>query len=121
MPSEASEQRPGFSDLLAELSDSDVVVEVVSDGGARRPPEVAQAQREQINDLQHSFMVAAAHLPTNAGAALAHIAALRSGAVSPSIDRIESRVLDLASDAIHGDIRREDARHFIKQRLTQLF
>jgi len=45
MPSEASEQRPGFSDLLAELSDSDVVVEVVSDGGARRPPEVAQAQR----------------------------------------------------------------------------
>jgi len=45
MPSQASEQRPGFSDLLAELSDSDVVVEVVSDGGARRPPEVAQAQR----------------------------------------------------------------------------
>ena len=45
MSSEASEQRPGFSDLLAELTDSDVVIEVVSDGGARRPPEIAQAQR----------------------------------------------------------------------------
>jgi hypothetical protein len=45
MPSEASEQRPGFSDLLAELTDSDVVIEVVSGGGARRPPDIAQAQR----------------------------------------------------------------------------
>ena len=45
MSSEASEQRPGFSDLLAELTDSDVVIEVVSGGGARRPPEIAQAQR----------------------------------------------------------------------------
>src|SRR5256885_1465116 len=45
MPSEASEQRPGFSDLLAELTDSDVVIEVVAGGGARRPPEIGQAQR----------------------------------------------------------------------------
>ena len=83
--------------------------------------EVAQAQREQINDLQHSLMIAAAHLPTSAGAALAHIAALKSGAMSPSIDRIESHVLSLGGDLIHGDVRREDARHFIKQRLSQLF
>jgi len=47
MASEASEQRPGFNDLLAELSDSDVVVEVVASTGARRPPELAQAQRLQ--------------------------------------------------------------------------
>ena len=45
MASEASDQRPGFSDLLAELSDSDVVVEVMAIEGARRPPDVAQAQR----------------------------------------------------------------------------
>ena len=45
MSSEASEQRPGFSDLVAELTDSDVVIEVVSGGGARRPPDIAQAQR----------------------------------------------------------------------------
>ena len=47
MASEASEQRPGFGDLLAELTDSDLVVEVVASGGARRPPEIAQAQRLQ--------------------------------------------------------------------------
>jgi hypothetical protein len=45
MPSEETEQRPGFSDLLAELTDSDVVIEVVADGAARRPPDVAQVQR----------------------------------------------------------------------------
>ena len=35
MASEASDQRPGFSDLLAELTDSDVVVEVVGGAGVR--------------------------------------------------------------------------------------
>ncbi|MEA3078967.1 MAG: hypothetical protein QOF05_375 [Sphingomonadales bacterium] len=47
MTSEASEQRPGFSDLLAELTDSDVVVEVVASASSRRPPEVAHVQRLQ--------------------------------------------------------------------------
>ena len=47
MASEVSEQRPGFSDLLAELTDSDVVVEVVASVGGRRPPELAQAKRLQ--------------------------------------------------------------------------
>lgn len=47
MASEASEQRPGFSDLLAELTDSDLVVEVVANAGSRRSPEIAQAQRLQ--------------------------------------------------------------------------
>lgn len=47
MASEASDQRPGFSDLLAELTDSDVVIEVVAGGGARRTPDIAQASRLQ--------------------------------------------------------------------------
>jgi hypothetical protein len=47
MTSEASEQRPGFSDLLAELTDSDLVVEVMASASSRRPPEVAHVQRLQ--------------------------------------------------------------------------
>jgi hypothetical protein len=47
MGSRASEQVSGFSDLLAELTDSDVVIEVVAGAGAHRPPEVAQAQKLQ--------------------------------------------------------------------------
>jgi hypothetical protein len=47
MASQANEERPGFSDILAELTDSDVVVEVMASAGARRPPEVAQVQRLQ--------------------------------------------------------------------------
>ncbi len=45
MASEAREQRAGFSDLLAELTDSDVVIEVVTSAAVRRPPEMGQAQR----------------------------------------------------------------------------
>src|SRR5437899_512304 len=37
MPSEEIEQQAGFSDLLAELTDSDVVIEVVASAAARRP------------------------------------------------------------------------------------
>ena len=47
MTSEASEERPGFSDLLAELTDSDLVIEVAASAGARRPPDVAQMHRLQ--------------------------------------------------------------------------
>ncbi len=47
MASEANEERPGFSELLAELTDSDFVIEVAASAAARRPPEVAQAQRLQ--------------------------------------------------------------------------
>ena len=45
MASDAGKQRPAFSDLLAELTDSDVVIEVVASSAARRPPEIAQAER----------------------------------------------------------------------------
>lgn len=44
MPADQNQDRPGFSGLLAELSDSDVVIEVAASAGARRPPETAQAQ-----------------------------------------------------------------------------
>ena len=47
MASQASDDRPGFSDLLAELTDSDVVVEAVASAASRRPPDVAQVQRFQ--------------------------------------------------------------------------
>jgi hypothetical protein len=47
MASQANEERPGFSDLLAELTDSDVVVEVMASTAVRRPPDVAQVQRLQ--------------------------------------------------------------------------
>jgi hypothetical protein len=47
MPSDEIQERPGFSDLLTELSDSDVVIEVAASPGARRPPELTQVQRLQ--------------------------------------------------------------------------
>jgi hypothetical protein len=47
MPSDQIEARPGFSDLLAELSDSDIIIEVAASAGARRPPEAASVQQVQ--------------------------------------------------------------------------
>lgn len=47
MASQASDQRPGFGELIAELTDSDLVIEVVANSGAHRSPEVAQARRLQ--------------------------------------------------------------------------
>jgi hypothetical protein len=40
MPSDEIQERPGFSDLLAELNDSDVVIEAAASAGARRPPDL---------------------------------------------------------------------------------
>ena len=47
MSSHASEERAGFSDILAELTDSDLVVEMVANLGARRAPEMGQAEEIQ--------------------------------------------------------------------------
>jgi len=47
MASQASDERPGFSDILAELTDSDLVIEAAASAAARRPPEIAQVQRLQ--------------------------------------------------------------------------
>jgi hypothetical protein len=62
MASQVNEDRPGFSDLLAELTDSDVVVEVMANTGARRPPEVAQVQRLQ-EGVEASYRALAGPVP----------------------------------------------------------
>jgi len=47
MASGPSEERDGFSDLLAELTDSDLVIEVMATAGSRRAPDIGPAQRLQ--------------------------------------------------------------------------
>jgi hypothetical protein len=65
MGSEESEQRPGFGDLLAELTDSDLVVEVVVSAGARRPPEIAQVERLR-DAVEASYRALAGPVPIQA-------------------------------------------------------
>ncbi len=48
MASDQIEERPGFSDLLAELNDSDVVIEVAAGSGMRRPPEAESVQQLRV-------------------------------------------------------------------------
>jgi len=47
MPSEQNQERPGFSDILAKLNDSDVVIETACGPGARRPPDLHSVQLVQ--------------------------------------------------------------------------
>ena len=44
MPSNETKDQPGFSDLLAELTDSDVVIEVAASAGARQSLDLAPVQ-----------------------------------------------------------------------------
>jgi hypothetical protein len=44
MPANEIQDQAGFSEILADLSDSDIVIEVLASGGARRPPQLADAQ-----------------------------------------------------------------------------
>ncbi len=44
MPSNEIQEQPGFSDLLAELNDSDIVIEAAASPGARRPPDLPSVQ-----------------------------------------------------------------------------
>ena len=44
MASDENQDRPGFSELLEELSDKDVVIEVTAAAGSRRPPEIGRAE-----------------------------------------------------------------------------
>jgi len=62
MASEASEQRPGFGDLLAELTDSDVVIEVIAPSTARRAPDIAQVRQLQ-EAVEASYRALAGHVP----------------------------------------------------------
>ena len=45
MPLDEIPDRPAFSDLIEELTDSDLVIEVAASGGARKAPELKRAQR----------------------------------------------------------------------------
>jgi hypothetical protein len=62
MTSEATEQRPGFNDLLAELTDSDLVIEVAASSAARRSPDVKQVQRLR-DSVEASFRALAGSEP----------------------------------------------------------
>jgi hypothetical protein len=44
MPADETEERAGFSDLLSDLTDSDIVIEIAAAPGARKAPELAPAQ-----------------------------------------------------------------------------
>lgn len=45
MSADQNQERPGFTDLLAELTDSDILIEVAAGPTARRAPELAGVQR----------------------------------------------------------------------------
>src|SRR5437879_1479028 len=45
MPSDEIQDRPGYTDLLAELTDSDLVIDVAASGTSRKSPELAAVQR----------------------------------------------------------------------------
>jgi hypothetical protein len=45
MPLDENQDRPAFSDILAELTDSDLVIEVGAIAGARKAPDLSRAQR----------------------------------------------------------------------------
>lgn len=62
MVSEQIQAQPGFSDLLAELTDSDMIIEVAARAGARRPPELARAERIQ-DALEASYRALAGPVP----------------------------------------------------------
>jgi hypothetical protein len=62
MSSDEIQEQPGFSDLLVELTDSDVVIEVVASNGARRPPDISQVQRLQ-DALEASYRALAGSIP----------------------------------------------------------
>jgi hypothetical protein len=62
MPSEEVEQQAGFGELLAELTDSDVVIEVVTSAAARRPAEIVQVERFQ-DAVEASYRALAGLVP----------------------------------------------------------
>lgn len=62
MATDQIEERPGFSDLLAELSDSDIVLEVAAGAGSRRPPELGRV-RELEEAIEASYRALAGSTP----------------------------------------------------------
>ena len=48
MPADDNNERPGFSDLLTELGDSDVVIELAAGASGRRVPDAAPVDRKSV-------------------------------------------------------------------------
>jgi hypothetical protein len=62
MPSDEIQALPGFSSLLAELTDSDVIVEAAASAGARQPPQLSQIRRLQ-DAIEASYRALAGTIP----------------------------------------------------------
>src|SRR6266404_5163612 len=62
MPADEIPDRPGLSDLLSDLTDSDVVIEVSAGAGARRAPDLASVQRLR-DAVEASYQALAASIP----------------------------------------------------------
>ena len=62
MASEQIQAQPGFSDLLAELTDSDMIIEVAASAGGRRAPELASVKRLQ-DAVEASYRALAGSVP----------------------------------------------------------
>jgi hypothetical protein len=62
MPTDDIQERPGFSNLLTELSDSDVVIELAAGASSRRVPDAAPVQLLQ-DAVEASYRALAGSIP----------------------------------------------------------
>lgn len=62
MHSDETHERPGFSDLLAGLGDSDLLIEISAGAGARRSPDLSRAQLLQ-DAIEASYRALAGNVP----------------------------------------------------------
>jgi hypothetical protein len=62
MPADEIPDRPGFSELHVDLTDSDVVIEVGASAGVRRSPDLASVQRLQ-DAVEASYRALAGSIP----------------------------------------------------------
>ena len=62
MPADEIQERPGFSELLTELTDSDVVVEVAATGGGRQTLEIGPVKRLE-EAVEASYKALAGSVP----------------------------------------------------------
>jgi hypothetical protein len=62
MPSDEIQDRAAFSDLIEELTDSDLVIEVAASAGARKAPDLKRAQRIE-GAVETSYRALAGSIP----------------------------------------------------------
>jgi hypothetical protein len=75
MPAEQNQQRPGFSDLLADLSDGDIVIEVAAGAGARRVPDAGPVQLLQdAVSVSYKALAGAVHVQLETVAVVEEVA-----------------------------------------------